>query len=199
MAVPAADSCKCPQPRRLPRYIKLWPRLGRIRQCKNYTIRHGQGLLSSELPLEDQISRARVLVVDDSPTVLSLLRAALEAQQLRRGHGGRWRRSPEYDRAVRPRPHRDRQHHAGAGGIRSARTAEGERSDTGYSRDPADVRSRRCPTPGDAQPDAIITKSAQMEPLLAADPRAASAVEQCLVVTRARPGYGVVKLYISAS
>ena len=31
--------------------------------------------------MEDQISRARVLVVDDSPTVLSLLRAALEAQQ----------------------------------------------------------------------------------------------------------------------
>ena len=41
----------------------------------------GQGLLSSEAPLEDQIFRARVLVVDDSPTVLSLLRAALEAQQ----------------------------------------------------------------------------------------------------------------------
>jgi CheY-like chemotaxis protein len=140
-----------------------------MRSCKNYTSQLPQGLLLFDLPLTDQILRARVLVVDDSPTVLSLLRAALEAHQYEVATAADGVEALEGIRISAPdlivtdsiMPGLD-----GFALLTKLRAAPETRRIPVImlTSDPDD------PRPGglgeSVQPDAIIIKSAQMEPLL---------------------------------
>jgi CheY-like chemotaxis protein len=118
--------------------------------------------------LTDQIFRARVLVVDDSPTVLSLLRAALEAHQYEVATAadgvealeGIRRSAPDLIVTDSIMPGLD-----GFGLLTKLRNAPETRAIPVImlTSDPDDPRPGG---PGGVQPDAVIIKSAQMEPLL---------------------------------
>jgi len=137
------------------------------RSCKNYTSPGGQGLLSSELPLAQQLPRARVLVVDDSPTVLSLLRATLEAHQYEVATAGDGVEALDTIRRSAPDLIVTDSIMPGLGGFALLAVLREDAATRSIpvimlTSDPDD------PAPaGDVQPDAIIMKSAQMDPLLA--------------------------------
>lgn len=117
--------------------------------------------------MEDQIFRARVLVVDDSPTVLSLLRAALEAQQYNVATAADGAEALNTIRQSAPDLIVTDSIMPGLGGFALLAQLKENAATRSIpvillTSDPDDA-----PPSGDAQPDAIITKSAQMEPLLA--------------------------------
>lgn len=118
-------------------------------------------------PVRDQHPPARVLVVDDSPTVLSLLQAALEGHHLEVLTASDGVEGLEKIRQFSPdlivtdsiMPRLD-----GFGLLARVREDPATRRIPVImlTSDPDDPRPG-----GDIQPDAVITKSAQIEPLLA--------------------------------
>ena len=116
--------------------------------------------------MEEQIFRARVLVVDDSPTVLSLLRAALEAQHYEVATAADGGEALDKIQQSAPDLIVTDSIMPGLGGFALLAQLK-ENSATRHipvillTSDPDDA-----PPSGDVQPDAIITKSAQMDPLL---------------------------------
>jgi CheY-like chemotaxis protein len=117
--------------------------------------------------LKEQTLRARVLVVDDSPTVLSLLRAALEAHHYEVATAADGAEALERIRQSAPDLIVTDSIMPGLDGFALLGQLKENTSTRGIpvimlTSDPDDPRP-----PGDAQPDAVITKSAQMEPLLA--------------------------------
>jgi CheY-like chemotaxis protein len=118
-------------------------------------------------PLEEQIPRARVLVVDDSPTVLSLVRAALEAHQYEVATAGGGVEALEGIRQAAPDLIVTDSVMPGLDGFALLAHLRQDPSTRGIpvimlTSDPDDRRPA-----GRVQPDAVVVKSAQMEPLLA--------------------------------
>jgi CheY-like chemotaxis protein len=116
--------------------------------------------------LEEQTHPARVLVVDDSPTVLSLLRAALEAHHYEVATAGDGVEALETIRQSAPDLIVTDSVMPGLDGFALLLQLKEDTATRGIpvimlTSDPDDPRPG-----GDVQPDAIITKSAQMEPLL---------------------------------
>ena len=116
--------------------------------------------------MEDQNPRARVLVVDDSPTVLSLLRAALEAHQYEVATAGDGVEALEGIRHAAPDLIVTDSIMPGLDGFALLTRLKEDPSTRGIpvimlTSDPDDPRPA-----GNVQPDAVIIKSAQMEPLL---------------------------------
>ena len=117
--------------------------------------------------MEQQPPRARLLVVDDSPTVLSLLRAALEAHQYEVATAGDGAEALKTIRQSAPDLIVTDSIMSGLDGFALLGQLREDASTRGIpvimlTSDPDDPRPA-----GDAQPDAIVAKSAQMEPLLA--------------------------------
>jgi DNA-binding response OmpR family regulator len=117
--------------------------------------------------LDEQILRARVLVVDDSPTVLSLLRAALEAHHYEVATASDGVEALDTIRQSAPNLIVTDSIMPGLDGFALLVQLKEDATTRGIpvimlTSDPDDPRPA-----GDVQPDAIITKSAQMEPLLA--------------------------------
>lgn len=117
--------------------------------------------------MEQQPPRARLLVVDDSPTVLSLLRAALEAHQYEVATAGDGAEALETIRQSAPDLIVTDSIMPGLDGFALLGQLKEDASTRAIpvimlTSDPDDPRPA-----GDVQPDAIITKSSHMEPLLA--------------------------------
>ncbi len=116
--------------------------------------------------MEEQNLRARVLVVDDSPTVLSLLRAALEAHQYEVATAGDGAEALEGIRHAAPDLIVTDSVMPGLDGFALLTQLKEDPSTRGIpvimlTSDPDDPRPA-----GNVQPDAVVIKSAQMEPLL---------------------------------
>jgi two-component system OmpR family response regulator len=117
--------------------------------------------------LEAKTFRARVLVVDDSPTVLSLLRAALESHQYEVATAADGAEALETIRLTAPHLIVTDSVMPGLDGFGLLAQLKEDSSTRAIpvimlTSDPVDPRPA-----GHPQPDAVLTKSAQMEPLLA--------------------------------